>query len=184
MLVAAVNLVRTKPRLVASRQRPELGTPAASLLRKLVGGEAVLVWSAVVAAAILSSLAPPPPALAQEGGALARVGPGPIAHTVTKNGYTLRVLVAPNRAAVPNDFALKVTRAGKPVTGADVTVTFAMLDMEMGNQEFTLQESSPGVYTRPANPALVMVGHWGLSFQVTPKGGQPFTALVVDRTSG
>jgi hypothetical protein len=29
-----------------------------------------------------------------------------------------------------------------------------------------------------------MVGHWGLSFQVTPKGGQPFTALVVDRTSG
>jgi len=30
----------------------------------------------------------------------------------------------------------------------------------------------------------VMVGHWGLSFQVTPKGGQPFTALVVDRTSG
>jgi hypothetical protein len=30
----------------------------------------------------------------------------------------------------------------------------------------------------------VMVGHWGLSFQVTPRGGTPFTALVVDRTSG
>jgi hypothetical protein len=30
----------------------------------------------------------------------------------------------------------------------------------------------------------VMVGHWGLSFQVTPRGKQPFTALVVDRTAG
>jgi copper transport protein len=184
MLLAAVNLVRTKPRLAASRQRPELGTPAAALLRRLVGGEMLLVWSAVAAAAVLSSLAPPPPALAQEGGALARVGPGPVARTVTRNGYVLRVLVSPNRAAVPNDFALRITRNGRPVTGADVTVTFAMLDMEMGNQEFRLTESSPGVYTRPANPALVMVGHWGLSFQVTPQGGQSFTALVVDRTSG
>jgi copper transport protein len=184
MLLAAVNLARTKPRLVASRQRPELGTPAAALLRRLVGGEMILVWSAVVAAAVLSSLAPPPPALAQEGGALARVGPGPVAQTVARNGYVLRVLVSPNRAAVPNDFALRITRGGRPVTGAKVTVTFAMLDMEMGNQEFALSETSPGVYTRPANPALVMVGHWGLSFQVTPKSGQSFTALVVDRTSG
>lgn len=184
MLLAAVNLARTKPRLAAARQRVELGPPAASLLRRLVGGEVLLVWGAVVAAAVLSSLAPPPPALAQEGGALARIGPGPVARTVTRSGYTLKVLVAPNRAAVPNDFALKITRAGKPVTGADVTVTFAMLDMEMGNQEFRLEETSPGVYSRPANPALVMVGHWGLSFQVTPKGGHAFTALLVDRAAG
>jgi copper transport protein len=183
MLLAAVNLARTKPRLAAARQRVELGQPAATLLRRLVGGELVLVWSAVVAAAVLSSLAPPPPALAQEGGALARVGPGRVARTVTKNGYTLRLLVAPNRAAVPNDFALKITRNGRPVTGADVTVTFAMLDMEMGNQEFRLDETSPGVYSRPANSAFVMVGHWGLSFDVSPKGSQSFTVLVVDRTS-
>jgi copper transport protein len=184
MLLAAVNLARTKPRLQAARQRVELGPSAANLLRRLAGGELVLVWAAVVAAAVLSSLAPPPPALAQEGGALARVGPGRVARTVTKDGYTLQVLVSPNRAAVPNDFALKITRNGKPVTGADVTVTFAMLDMEMGNQEFRLTETSPGVYSRPANPALVMVGHWGLSFQVTPKHGPPVTALVVDRTAG
>jgi copper transport protein len=184
MLLAAVNLARSKPRLVAARQRVELGPPTAALLRKLVGGEVILVWSAVVAAAVLSSLAPPPPALAQEGSALARVGPGTVSRTVVVNGYTLRVLVAPNRAAVPNDFALKITRHGKPVTGAAVTVTFAMLDMEMGNQEFRLDETSPGVYSRPSNPALVMVGHWGLSFQVTPKGAQPFAALVVDRAGG
>ena len=184
MLLAAVNLARTRPRLLASRRRPELGAPAAGLLRRLVGGESILVWGAVVAAAVLSSLPPPPPALAQEGGALARVGPGRVAATVTRNGYTLRVLVDPNRAAVPNDFALELTRGGRPVTGADVTLTFVMLDMEMGQQEFRLTETSPGIYSRPAAPALVMVGHWGLSFQVTPPGGKAFTALVVDRAAG
>jgi hypothetical protein len=30
----------------------------------------------------------------------------------------------------------------------------------------------------------VMVGHWGLSFEVTPKNGQPFTVLLVDRANG
>jgi hypothetical protein len=29
-----------------------------------------------------------------------------------------------------------------------------------------------------------MVGHWGLSFNVTPKGGVPFTAFVVDHATG
>jgi copper transport protein len=184
MMLAAVNLVRTKPRLVAARQRVELGAAAATSLRRLVGGEAVLVWAAVVTAAVLSSLAPPPKALALEGGALARVGPGPVAATVTKNGYTLKVLVSPNRAAYPNDFALELSRNAKPVTGATVTVTFAMLDMEMGTQEYGLTETKPGIYSRSSTPSLVMVGHWGLSFQVTPRGGTPFTALVVDRTSG
>jgi len=183
MLLAAFNLARTKPRLAAARQRVELGPPAASLLRRLVGGELGLVWAAVVVAAVLSSLPPPPPALAQEGGALARVGPGTVRATVVRSGYRLQVLVAPNRAAVPNDFALRITRNGQPVTGATVTVTFTMLDMEMGSQEYTLNETQPGVYARPSAPALVMVGHWGLMFQVTPKGGSQFSALVVDRTS-
>jgi copper transport protein len=184
MLLASVNLARTRPRLLASRQRAELGQPTARLLRRLVAGELGLVWCAVAAAAVLTSLAPPPKALAQEGGALGRVGPGPVSRVLTKNGYTLKVRVVPNRAAVPNDFSLSLTRNGKPVTGADVKVTMEMLDMEMGNQTYQLTETSPGIYSRPSAPALVMVGHWGLSFDVTPKGGQQFTALVVDRALG
>ena len=93
------------------------------------------------------------------------------------------MLVKPNKAAAPNDFALQVTKDGRPVTGADVTVTFEMLDMAMGNQEYQLSETAPGVYSHPA-PALVMVGHWGLSFNVNPKNGDPFTALVVDHATG
>jgi copper transport protein len=138
----------------------------------------------VFAAALLSSLAPPPPAFAKEGSALARVGPGRVAATVNRNGYRLRVLVDPNKAAAPNAFGLELTRGGQPVRQADVTLAFDMLDMEMPQQEYRLTESSPGVYTRKA-PALVMVGHWALSFNIAPKGGAPpFTALVVDHANG
>jgi copper transport protein len=183
MLLAAVNLLRTKPHLVASGERPELGAPAAALLRRLVTVEAVIVASAIFAAAVLSSLPPPAKALAEAGNAAARVGPGPVTQTVNRNGYTLAFHVAPNRAAQENSFAVSIRRDGKPVQGADVTATFAMLDMEMGQQAYNLAESAPGLYSRSA-PALVMVGHWGISFEIQPQGGQPFDVLLVDRASG
>ncbi len=179
MLLASVNLLKTKPGLASDVEAPE----SATWLRRLVAGEALLVTGAILAASVLSSLAPPPPSFAEEGSALAKVGPGKVASTVKQNGYTLQAIVNPNKAAAPNDFALKLTKNGKPVTGADVTLTFAMLDMQMPNQEFQLTETSPGVYTR-STPALVMVGHWGLTFSVTPKGGVPFTATLVDRANG
>jgi copper transport protein len=183
MLLAAVNLLRTRPRLLAHRDRPELGPGAAGLLRRLVAGEVLLVVSAVVAAAVLSSLPPPAKALAKVGGAVARVGPGPVLETVNKNGYRLQLRVNPNRAAVPNSFSLQITRDGSPVRGAEVVSGFTMLDMEMGSQSYALVETSPGVYSRSV-PALVMVGHWGLSFDITPPGKSPFTVLLVDRANG
>jgi copper transport protein len=181
--LAAINLLRNKPGLLAAGERATLGERPARLLRRLVGGEATLIAGAVFAAALLSSLAPPPPAFAEQGSALARVGPGRVAATLKRAGYTLQVLVDPNRAAAPNSFALKLTRNGQPVSHADVTLAFAMLDMQMPQQEFRLTETTPGLYTRNA-PALVMVGHWGLSFTITPKGAPAFTALLVDRAAG
>jgi copper transport protein len=173
MLVAAVNLLYTKARLETT----------ARLLRRLVAVEVVLVAGAILAAAVLSSLAPPPPAFAKEGSALARVGPGPVAATVHRNGYTLRVLVHPNKAVQSNAFALELTRGGAPVRGASITLDFSMLDMQMPDQTYQLNETAPGIYTQ-RKPALVMVGHWGLGFTVTPQGGTPFTAFVVDRANG
>jgi copper transport protein len=183
LLLAQVNLLRTRPRLAASRDRPELGTGAAELLRKLVSGEVLLVAGAVVAAAVLSSLPPPAKALASVGSAIARVGPGPVTEVVTKNGYRIELRVTPNRAAAPNTFSIRVTKDGEPVRHATVIAGFAMLDMEMGIQKYVLPELSPGLYERAA-PALVMVGHWGLSFEITPPGQQPFTITLVDRTAG
>ena len=126
----------------------------------------LLLVSAVVAASVLSSLPPPAKALAKIGGASARVGPGPVAEVVTKNGYRVELHVSPNRAAAENTFALRITRGGQPVTGAEVVVGATMLDMEMGTQSYALTEMFPGFYSDAA-PALVMVGHWGLSFEVT-----------------
>ena len=183
MLLAAVNLLRTKPRLAASRERPELGLGAAALLRRLVTGEVLLVVSAIVAAAVLSSLPPPPKALASTGGAVAHVGPGPVTRVVNKNGYRLQVQVTPNRAAAVNTFSLRITKDGKPVRRATVLTGFSMLDMEMGTQKITLEEKAPGLYERVA-PALIMVGHWGISFEVTPPGKPAFTVLFVDRANG
>ncbi len=182
-MLAAVNLLRTKPRLAAYHDRPELGTGAALLLRRLVSGETLLISAAVVAAAVLSSLPPPAKALAAAGNAIARVGPGPVTEIVNKNGYRIGIRVTPNRAAAPNTFSIQITKAGKPVRHASVIAGFAMLDMEMGRQSDVLPEHAAGVYERSA-PALVMVGHWALSFEITPPGQQPFTLTLVDRTAG
>jgi copper transport protein len=183
LMLAAVNLVRTRPRLEASRDRPALGPSSAALLRRLVSGEVLLLAGAVCAAAVLSSLPPPAKALAEIGKAAARVGPGRVVSVVQQNGYRIEFRVDPNRAAVPNSFAVSITRGGKPVRGAEVTTTFAMLDMEMGQQAYHLSETAPGVYQRDA-PALVMVGRWGLSFEIQPPGQQPFTVLLVDHATG
>jgi copper transport protein len=183
LLLAAVNLLRTTPRFKACERRPELGPPTALLLRRLVGAETLLVAGAVLAAAVLSSLAPPSKALASVGHATARVGPGEVREVVERNGYRLALRVSPNRAAVPNAFQVDISRDGKPVRGADVAVDFAMLDMEMGQQAYRLTETAPGRYSRSA-PALVMVGHWGLDFRVTPPGASPFDVLLVDKATG
>jgi copper transport protein len=183
LLIASGNLLRSRPRLIAARQRPELGEPASRLFRGLVSGEAVVVTGIVFAAAVLSSLAPPPPAFALQNSALARVGPGSVARTVTRAGYRLQLLVAPNRAAAPDSFALRITKNGQPVRGANVTLTFNMTTMQMPQQEYQLAETHPGVYSRAA-PALVMVGEWGLGFQITPRSGLPFSALILDQANG
>ncbi len=183
MMLAAVNLLRTKPRLAASRERPELGPGAAALLRRLVAGEALLVVSAIVAAAVLSSLPPPAKALASAGSAVAHVGPGPVTEVVNKNGYRFQIQVTPNRAASVNTFSVRITQGGQPVRHATVLTGFSMLDMEMGTQTYTLPEKAPGLYERVA-PALIMVGHWGLSFEVTPVGKPAFSVLLVDRANG
>lgn len=183
LLLAGVNLARTKPRLQAALTQPGLGPASASLLRRLVVGEIVLVVGALFAAGVLTSLEPPPDALAQIGKASARVGPGPVDRVVEKAGYQLRFRIQPNRVAVPNTFGVGITRSGKPVRNADVTATFSMLDMEMGTLEYRLTERRPGYFERSA-PALVMVGSWGLSFDVRPPGATPFSVLLVDRARG
>lgn len=177
LLLAAVNLARTKPRLQARDSSAPL------LLRRLVQGEILFVAAALFAAGVLASLAPPSSALARVQDISARVGPGPVSESVAKGPYRVHVRVTPNRAAVNNAFELALTRNGRPVRGAEVVTKFDMLDMEMGEQSYRLRERRPGVFRHSA-PALVMVGHWGLLFEVTPPGGRPFVVTLLDKASG
>jgi copper transport protein len=183
MLIAAVNLLWTRPRLQASAgDRPDVGPATATLLRRLVGSEILLVAGIIFAAAVLSSLPPPAKALGNLGGTPIHVGPGIVRTTLEREGYDVEARVTPNRAARPNTFTVSITRDGKPVTGANVTTTFAMLDMEMGQQAYAFKEIRPGVYQHSA-PALVMVGHWGITTHVDPPGGKPFDIILVDRAN-
>jgi copper transport protein len=183
MLLAAVNLSSTKPRLQAAATRPTLAAGAAVLLRRLVGGEVVFVFGALFAAALLSSLAPPSKALARLGHVSAKVGPGPVSHVVEQGGYRLAFDIDPNRAALPNSFAVKITRGGEPVAHAGVVARFAMLDMTMSQLAYRLPERAPGTFSRSA-PALVMVGHWAVTFEITPPSGSLFEVTLVDHATG
>jgi copper transport protein len=169
LVLAAVNLLRSKPRLEASRSRPGLGESTASALRRLVGGEIGLVIGAIFAAGVLSSLAPPPKALAGIGKPAATVGPGAIDRTVKHGPYQL---------------AFKITRGGKPVMGASVVAKFTMLDMEMQQQAYRLPPHPAPLYAKGSLPSLVMVGRWALTFTVTPPGAAPFNVVLVDHAQG
>jgi copper transport protein len=185
LVLGGLNFARTSPRLVAAHERKDadLGASGAGLLRRNVTGEVLIVAGIVAAAMVLSSLPPPAKALGSLGAISAHVGPGPVNQTVHEGPYTVDIKINPNRAAAPSDFSITVKRGGAPVTGATVIQRFDMLDMDMQQQAYTLTEGPPGTYSRTA-PALVMVGHWGLSFQVEPKGSAPFTVIVEDKAGG
>ena len=95
----------------------------------------------------------------------------------------LQVLVSPNKAAAPDSFALRITKGGRPVRRANVTLTFNHTEMQMPQQEYQLKETQPGIYSRAA-PALVMVGKWALDFQIATNGGPSFSALILDQANG
>jgi copper transport protein len=185
MLVASGNLLRSRPGLERAAAGNDVvsGAGSARLLRGLVSGEVLLIVGALFTAGILSSLPPPPKALASVGAVSAHVGPGPANVVVTHGPYRLVFHISPNKAVVPDSFRVTITKNGKPVHGATVISNFAMLDMQMPNQAYSLAERSNGTYSRGAN-AFVMVGHWGLSYQIQPPHDLPFTVTILDHATG
>jgi copper transport protein len=180
---AAVNRLRSTPALVAARGIARGSIAPARLLGRVAGAELALAAAALFAAAVLSSLPPPPAALSRISNVAARVGPGPVARTISHGRYRLRLRIAPNRAAAQNSLALSLTRDGRPLRSADVLARFAMLDMEMSPTSYRLSERSPAVYAS-SSPALVMAGHWALSLSIRPSSASPFSVLVLDSAGG
>ena len=185
LVLGAINLLVTTPRLAAAgtREDPALGGGGARLLRRTVSGEVALVGATVFAAGVLTSLPPPATALGRLGDAVARVGPGPVRRPVAHAGTNAVVRLTPNRAVQPMGFGVDLARGGAPLTGATVVARFDMLDMDMGQQAYKLREAGPGRYRRNGMP-LLMVGNWGVTFEVTPPGGAPYSFVVVDHANG
>ena len=143
--------------------------------------------SILVAGAICAAAAALEPAASAEGARTIR-GATPTWARARHRDHPSRRLPArrprrPEPGRRPNVFAVTITRNGKAVRGADVTATFTMLDMEMSELAYHLPETAPGRYGRSA-PALVMVGHWGLSFDIRPVGAPAFAVVLLDKAGG
>jgi hypothetical protein len=108
------------------------------------------------------------------------VGPGPVSHTVAHGAYRVALGLTPNRPAVKNRLAVRVTKHGRPVAGAKVDARFEMVAMDMGTWAYRLRERAAGLYARKTS-ALIMAGDWRLAVKVDPPAGAPFTVHVVDR---
>lgn len=114
----------------------------------------------------------------------ARVGPGPVSHVVDRGATRTVVRLTPDTAVAPMGYGVDLaTRRGVPVTGANVVARFSMLDMDMGQQAYALREVGPGRYRRNGMP-LIMVGNWGITFDVTPRRGAPYSFTLVDHANG
>ena len=183
MLLAAVNLLWTRPRLQARPATGRIGPATATLLRRLVGAEIVLVAAIIFAAAVLSSLPPPAKALARVGGATAHVGPGPRgAHGRAERLHARAQRHAePGRA--PNTFALVDHEGRQPVTGAERDRRLRDAGHGDGRAGVRLSEIRAGrvhafgAGARHGRP---------LGDQVPRRaaGRQPFDVLLVDRANG
>jgi hypothetical protein len=130
---------------------------------------AILGSCAALAVAVPAALA----------GGRADVGPGPVATKLVHGPHRLLLRISPNRATSANAIQLTVTRAGKPLRHAKVTLSFTMAAMGMGPQAFPLTEVRPGVYSFTGR-AMVMGGSWGLALSVTPQGGTRYSFALVD----
>jgi len=185
LVLGAVNLRVTTPRLAlaGARDDPALGGRAAALLRRTVSGEIALVGSIVFAAGVLTSLPPPSSALGDIANPVGRIGPGPVNRVVRQGDTRAVVRLLPNTALAPMGYGIDLSRGGAPVRGASVVARFSELDMDMGQQTYALHEVRPGRYRSNGMP-LLMAGNWGVTFDVTPKRGAPYSFTLVDKANG
>ena len=108
----------------------------------------------------------------------------PVDKIVSEDGYTARVRVdaEPRSRAEPVrgcGHAGRQAGAGTPTSPRPSRCS----TWRWASRPITCPRPAPGVYGRAA-PALVMVGHWGLTFEIAPPGQKPFTVLVVDKATG
>ncbi len=110
------------------------------------------------------------------------VGPGPVNTTTKLAGYSIGVRITSNLASRSQVVRLELTRAGRPVDGARVTLSYSMPSMNMPSVLMrTLNGAGAGAYHSSPAPALEMPGDWLLRFRIAPAHGRPLALAVADR---
>ena len=183
MLLAAVNLLWTRPRLQASAgDRPDIGPPTATLLRRLVGSEILHRRRDH-----LRGRRALEPAAAGEGAWATRQARPPRRpragdDMVERNGYTPPASRHAEPRRPEHDVRGPIKRDGQPVTGADVTATsqcstwrWASRPTREGDPHRRVQHCRSGA--RHGRPL-------GDHVRGRAPGGQPFDVLLVDRANG
>ena len=110
----------------------------------------------------------------------AQVGPGPVRAVLAAGPYAVDLRIGPNHAPAHNTVSVRLTRDGRRVGGARVTLSYSMPAMDMGDVlTNALPDRAGGVYSI-REPVLGMPGVWVLRFRVQPATGGPFTVTVSD----
>ena len=110
------------------------------------------------------------------------VGPGPVRTVLRAYGYRLELRITPNRVSTSGLMSVELSKAGHPVNGAHVAVTFTSLNMKMPRLVRLLPQTGQGRYLRPA-PALRMGGRWRLHLVVAPTDESAFVVTIIDRVA-
>ncbi|MEI8307034.1 MAG: CopD family protein [Chloroflexales bacterium] len=165
------------------------------LLSRTLQLEAILGLIAILAAGILTSLAPPTSSFVAAAASVARatptiirvptVTPGPPRTLVPSQPFDqtqgvgdLRVRLEVNPASIGNDrFKVTVTdQGGAPVATQVVRLDFAMLEMDMGSNQFVATPEAQSSYTVSGAP-LSMVGTWQVTVTVRRAGVRDVEAV-------
>lgn len=132
---------------------------------------------AAVSAAILATVAGAR-AATHRATTAASVGPGPVATTLTRDGYRLQLALSPNKPLAAGTVSLRLARHDKPVNDARVRITFMMVGM--GGLTGRLPQTATGLYSH-RGPILGMSGRWSIRLDITPRHAARFSATLVDQ---
>jgi YtkA-like protein len=139
----------------------------------------LVAGGAVVVAAAAFGLSTPHSRQAQSVSS-ARIGPGPATVQLSVEGYRLELRLSPNRAtAAQGRISVRISKHGKPVSGARIRLICTMLDMGMARVVASIRETGGGRYE--ATSPRLMFGSWGLRLLVRPPKDRAFSLGVTDR---
>lgn len=114
--------------------------------------------------------------------ATASFGPKPGTVVLHRGANSVSLSITPNAAGQWNTITATLSRSGRPIANAAVSLSFAMPAMAMGAGRFHMTQVQRGVY-QFEGPGMVMSGTWKLQLNVVPQDGRPFVAGVRDKVA-